>query len=122
MNDKDDPQKSLDFARRQLKGGIDDLDADTREKLLQLRHRAMESSLEGENRFPDWATLPIIAFVTAVIFISLVYIKPNPAPPINEFYEDWEILLANDPLEFYENLEFLQKWKEESIAREKESN
>ncbi len=65
MNDKEDQQKFLDFVRRKLEAGTSDLDADTREKLLQMRHRALESSLEEESSFPDWATLPIIAFITA---------------------------------------------------------
>lgn len=122
MSDKNDPEKHLNFARRKLKSNISDLDADTREKLMQIRHRAMESSLDGESSFPDWATLPIIAFVTAVIFIVLVYVKPNLKPQIDEGPEDLEILLSSDPLEFYENLAFLQKWKEESIANNKKDN
>ena len=34
--------------------------------------------------------------------------------------EDLEILIANEPIEFYENLEFLQKWKE--LKSEKKDN
>ena len=87
-----------------------------------MRHRALESSLEGESSFLDWATLPIIAFITAVIFVILVYVKPNPELQINNNPEDLEILLTNDPIEFFENLELLQKWKDENIASEKESH
>lgn len=122
MNDKNDPQKSLDFARRKLSGNAKDLDADTREKLMQIRHRAMESSLEGESNFPDWATLPIIAFVTAVIFILLVYIKPGSTPQVSNAPDDLELLLSNNPIEFYENLKFLQIWEKERSASEKETN
>jgi len=119
MNEKEDQQKILDFVRRKLETGKDELDADTREKLIQMRHRALESSLEENSSFPDWATLPIIAFVTAVVFVVLVYVKPT--PQINNSPEDLEILLSNDPIEFYENLELLQKWKEQNNAREKET-
>ena len=45
MNDKKDPDDYLNFSRSQLRGDIKDLDADTREKLIQLRHRAMESTI-----------------------------------------------------------------------------
>jgi hypothetical protein len=121
MSDKDDPLKSLDFARRQLRVDPNELDADTREKLMQIRHLALESSLEGKSSFPDWATIPIIAFVTAVIFVVLLYVKPE-APPIDEGPEDLEILLSNDPIEFYENIEFLQKWRNQGIASEEENN
>ena len=122
MNEKDDPHKYLDFSRKQLKGDINDLDADTREKLMQIRHRAMESSLGGESNFPDWATLPIIAFVTAVIFALLIYIKPGSTPQVSDAPDDLELLLSNNPVEFYENLEFLQKWEEERSSNEKETN
>lgn len=122
MNDEYDPLKSLGFARRKLTGSAEDLDADTREKLMQIRHRAMESSLGGESNIPDWATLPIIAFVTAVIFVLLIYIKPGSTPQVSDVPGDLELLLSNNPVEFYENLEFLQKWEEERSASEKETN
>lgn len=122
MNDENDPLKSLSFTRRNLGKNADKLDADTREKMMQIRHRAMESSLEGESNFPEWATLPIIAFVTAVIFILLIYVKPGSAPQVNEGPEDLELLLSNNPIEFYENLEFLQKWEDERSGIEKETN
>ncbi len=122
MNDKNDPLESLRFARRKLNENTNNLDADTREKLMQIRHRAMESSLEGESNFPDWATLPIIAFVTAVIFVLLIYVKPGSKPQVNDGPEDLELLLSNNPIEFYVNMKFLQKWEEERRASEKETN
>ena len=122
MNDNNDPLKSLSFTQRNLGKNVDKLDTDTRDKLMQIRHRAMESSLEGESNFPDWATLPIIAFVTAVIFVLLVYVKPGSAPQVNDAPDDMELLLSNNPIEFYEHLEFLQKWEEERSASEKETN
>lgn len=122
MNDKNDPLNSLRFTRRNLGKNADKLDADTREKLMQIRHRAMETSLEGESNFPDWATLPIIAFVTAVIFVLLLYVKPGSAPQVNDAPDDMELLLSNNPIEFYENMELLQKWEEERSASEKETN
>ena len=120
MNDEYDPLKSLSFTRRKLSKSVNDLDPDTREKLMQLRHRAMESSLEGESKFPDWATMPIIAFVTAVIFVLLIYVKPG--SQVDDGPEDVELLLSNNSIEFYENLEFLQKWEQERRARENEAN
>lgn len=119
MNDKEDQQKFLNFARRQLEDRDHELDDDTREKLIQMRHRAIEHSLEGSSSFPDWAIMPIIAFVTAVIFIALIYMKPDIVPPLNHSPEDLEILLSSEPIEFYENLEFLQKWKEQNNANQK---
>ena len=112
MSEKDDPRKSLGSSHHQLKTDINELDADTREKLLQIQHRALESSLDRKSNFPQWASLPLMGFITAIIFIAVIYIKPNRAPQTDNSPEDLEILIANDPLEFYENLEFLQKWKD----------
>ena len=111
MSEKDDPHRFLDFSRHKLKEGENELDPDTRDKLIQMRQRALESSLEGESNFPDWAPLPLIVFITGLIFISLVYLKPDLVSQSDNSLEDLEILISNDPVEFYENLEFLQKWK-----------
>ncbi len=118
MNEKDDPQKFLDFARHKLKGDASELDDDTREKLLQMRHRALESSLEGESNLPNWASLPLVVFITALIFIALVYVKPSLEPQTDNSLEDLEILISNDPIDFYENLELLQTLKESESEKE----
>ena len=64
----------------------------------------------------------MIAFITALLFILLVYFKPKLSTKIDEKTEDLEILLSSDSLEFYENLEFLQKWKDRIFANQKEDN
>ena len=112
MSEKDDPQKFPGLSRHQLKTDEKELDADTREKLLQLQHRDFESKLESKSNFPEWASLPLSGFITALIFISLIYVKLNRGPQTDNSLEDLKILIANDPIEFYENLEFLQKWKD----------
>ena len=40
MSEKDDPQKFLGSSHHQLKTDANELDADTREKLLQIQHGA----------------------------------------------------------------------------------
>ena len=62
------------------------------------------------------------SILTAVIFVLLIYVKPGPAPQVEDGPEDLELLLSNNPIELYENLEFLQKWEEERSASEKEIN
>ena len=120
MSEKDDPQKFPGLSRHQLKTDEKELDADTREKLLQLQHRDFESKLESKSNFPEWASLPLLCFITALIFIALIYAKPKPGPQTDNSLEDLEILIANEPIEFYENLEFLQKQKE--LKSEKKDN
>ena len=111
MSEKKDPDEFPAFSRQPLRTDEKELDTDTREKLMQMRHRELETSLEGKSGFPSWVRLPIIGFVTALIFISLVYLKPGLGPQTDKGLEDLEILISNDPIEFYEHLEFLQKWK-----------
>ena len=43
MIEENDPHKSSDSSPRPFKSDINDLDADTREKLIQMRHRDFES-------------------------------------------------------------------------------
>ena len=112
MSEQNDPHKSLDFSRQYLRSDENELDADTRKKLMQIRHRALESSLGRESGFPSWAILPIIGFITALIFIALVYFKPDFTPQADNSLEDLEVLISNDPIEFYENLDFLQNWQD----------
>ena len=112
MSEKDDFHNFPGLSHHKLNTDAKELDADTREKLLQIQHRALESSLERKSSFLEWAPLPLICFITALIFISLVYVKPNQEPHTDNSPEDLEILFANDPIEFYENLEFLQKWND----------
>ena len=112
MSEKDDPKKFLGLSHHQLNADANELDADTREKLLQIQHWARESSSERKRNFPEWASLPLLGFITVLIFISLIYVKLNRGPQTDNSLEDLKILIANDPIEFYENLEFLQKWKD----------
>lgn len=109
MIDKDDPLNSSEFSRRPLMGSPDRLDADTREKWMQMRHRDLESSLENKSPFPDWLSMPLIGLITAVIFMALIYLKPNATT--DNSLQELEILLSQDSIEFYEKLEFLQQWR-----------
>lgn len=95
----------LDFARQRLNQGTDNLDPDTRHKLITMRNRALNIH-ENKNWFPQWAPLPVMGLLTAILFIILVYAKPVTAPNLETGLEDLEILASVDQLELYEDLEF----------------
>lgn len=95
----------LDFARQRLNQGTDNLDPDTRHKLITMRNRALNIH-ENKNWFPQWAPLPVMGLLTAILFIILVYAKPVTAPKLETGLEDLEILASVDQLELYENFEF----------------
>ena len=95
----------LDFARQRLNQGVENLDADTRHKLISMRNRAMNIR-ETKSWFPQWAPLPVMGLLTAALFFILVYVKPSPLSKPDTGLEDLEILASSDQLEFYENLDF----------------
>ena len=103
-----DEKEFLEFARQRLNHGAENLDPDTRQKLIDMRNRALDIH-ENKSWFPQWAPLPIMGLITAVLFIILVYAKPVTTPKSDTGLEDLEILASTDQLEFYEDLE-LYHW------------
>jgi hypothetical protein len=95
----------LEFARKRLNQGTENIDPDTRHKLLAMRNRALDIK-ETKNWFPQWAPLPAMGLLTAALFIFLVYAKPGSIPTLDTGLEDLEILASVDQLELYEDLEF----------------
>ena len=95
----------LDFARQRLNRGIEGLDPDTRQKLISMRNRALDIN-ENKRWLPEWAPLPIMGLLTAVLYLILVYVKPAPFPKPDTGLEDLVVLTSADQLELYENLEF----------------
>jgi hypothetical protein len=95
----------LEFARQRLNQGTENLDPDTKHKLLAMRNRALDIQ-ENKNWFPQWAPLPVMGLLTAILFIILVYAKPGSVPKLDSGLEDLEILASVDQLELYEDLEF----------------
>ena len=100
-----DEKEFLEFARQRLNQGTENLDPDTKHKLLAMRNRALDIQ-ENKNWFPQWAPLPVMSLLTATLFIILVYTKPGSVPKLDTGLEDLEILASVDHLELYENLEF----------------
>ncbi|MEK9629891.1 MAG: hypothetical protein VW455_12840 [Nitrospinota bacterium] len=98
-------QEFLDFARNRLNQGVEDLDPDTRHKLISMRNRAMNIR-ETKSWFPQWAPLPAMGLLTAALFFILVYVKPSSLSKPDTGLEDLEMLASADQLELYENLEF----------------
>lgn len=100
-----DQKDFLEFARNRLNQGTENLDPDTKQKLLTMRNRAMDIQ-ENKTWFPQWAPLPVMGLLTATLFIILVYAKPGSVQKLDTGLEDLEILASLDQLELYEELEF----------------
>lgn len=95
----------LEFARQRLNQGTENLDPETRHKLIAMRNRALNIP-ERKKWLPEWAPLPTMGLLTAVLYLILVYAKPTSAPRLDTGLEDLEVLTSVDQLELYENLEF----------------
>ncbi len=100
-----DEKDFIEFARKRLNQGTDNLDPDTRHKLITMRNRALDVQ-ENKKWFPEWAPLPAMGLLTGVLFIILTYAKPVTVPKLDTGLEDLEILASIDQLELYEDLEF----------------
>lgn len=105
----------LDFAQQRLSQGTENLDPETRRKLIAMRNRALNIP-ENKKRLPEWAPLPAMGLLTAILYLMITYAKPAPAPRPDTGLEDLEILASLDSLELYEDLEFYEWLADESGA------
>lgn len=112
----DDPNLDADLVRR-AKEAFDrsagDLDAATRSRLTQARHRALdELPKPGTRRGWQWSLLPASAVAAAAVVMLQPGTKAPRLPP-TATYADLEILLGEEDLQMYdEEIEFYA-WLEE---------
>lgn len=84
---------------------VDKLDAATLSTLNQGRHRALE---EGRSPRAEWMRWAPAAGVATAVLIGVMVTLPQPGEVevMPEAMTDMEILLGEDSLEMYEELEF----------------
>lgn len=109
MSTQDRDEELLRQASALLRESADNLDAHVLSRLNQARHRALEAHDKPRIAWLDWLR-PAPAFgAAAVAALAAVLWIGTPVqvaqPPANGF-EDIEIVLAEDQLEMYEDLEF----------------
>lgn len=93
-----DPKKLFDES-------VDQLDAATLSKLNQSRHRALEELTTGPS--PLWRWAPAVG-VTAAVLVAVLVTLPGQQriDAMPESMADMEILLGEDSIEMFEDLEF----------------
>ena len=93
-----DPKKLFDES-------VDQLDAATLSKLNQGRHRALEELTTGPSPLSRWA--PAVG-VTAAVLVAVLVTLPGQQgiDAMPESMADMEILLGEDSIEMFEDLEF----------------
>ena len=109
----DDMKKSDEEFAQEAKalfdGSVDKLDAATLSTLNQGRHRALETARAPRGEWMRWA--PAAGVATAVL-IAVMVTLPGPGPvevmpeAMTEAMTDMDILLGEDSIDMYEDLEF----------------
>jgi len=94
-------------ARDVLRSGEQSLDKDILSRLAGAREQAMQEFGKRNRR-----TWPIIATLAASLMVALVWSKwPQSDVPDAALLESMDLLTAEEGIEFYEDLEFLE-WAE----------
>lgn len=96
-------------ARRTLTAAADQLDADTRRRLAQARHAALDAL--GRPRRFGWglAVTGVAASVAiALLAATLWLLQPAPAPFAEQTLADLDLLATPDNPELYVDFEFYQ--------------
>jgi len=111
----DDMKKSDEQFAQEAKtlfdDSVDKLDAATLSTLNQSRHRALEEAASPRREWMRWA--PAAGVATAVLIAVMVTLpESGQIEPMPEAMTDMEILLGEDSLDMYEELEFYS-WLDE---------
>ena len=103
---KKSDEKFAQEARALFDGSVDKLDAATLSMLNQGRQRALEAARSPRNvEWMRWA--PAAGVATAVLIAVMVTLpEPGPVDVMPEAMTDMEILLGEDSIDMYEDLEF----------------
>ena len=106
MSVEQENQRFAERARERLERSARELDADTGARLRAARLRALEAAPQ---RLRSLYGAPIGALATASAAVLAVYLwSETSAPSPAATAEDFEILSTAEPLELYEQLEFLE--------------
>jgi hypothetical protein len=118
-------QSEIEFARRikqRLEFEIPELDAATLARLRQAREQAL--AIAARNQRASWQWRPVrfpaqfgLATAAALVAVVIWQLQPFPAYdlPVVDVEDDLEILIANDEVNFYADMEFLI-WLEQQDA------
>lgn len=110
MNKQQQEQQLLKSIADELEETIDDLDAETRSRLTQIRHQAVARSLK-KNKYPLY--VPTVALLTACLILAIVILVPARQKELSNAMDDLDLLSSSEDLEFLEDLEFYE-WLEEN--------
>lgn len=109
MSVQDKDQVLLKAIRQTLDQSSLDIDAETRSRLTQIRHQALQKV--SHKAFKP-VLLPIAAIATAcLLFAMLVFIPATQTEQLN-MVDDIDLMSSSESLQLYEDLEFYE-WLED---------
>lgn len=109
MNEPNDKAASEQFERRAkslFDDSVEELDAAALSRLNQGRHAALESLHSGRSAAVWGRWVPLAGMAAAVLVTVMLVQTPDVATLPGDAFADFEILLEDDSLELYEELEF----------------
>lgn len=108
VNDvKDKADRFEQQARVALHSGDELLDEETLSRLARARQKALLEMAHEKRR--AW---PAVAAIAASLVVALVWSRwPQPEVPDAELFASMDLLVAEESIEFYQDLEFLE-WAE----------
>lgn len=106
MTGQDDDRIAAEV-RRTLTAAADQLDADTRRRLAQARHAALDA-LERPRRFGWGLAVTGVAASVAIALLAATLWLLQPAPLAEQTLADLDLLATPDNPELYVDFEFYQ--------------
>ena len=108
MTDKDDENSLLKKVKNSLDHSEKNIDAGNLSALNRIRQEALKIKEREKTGRLSWLPTPLPALATATVVLLAVFLvftgEREQAPDNN--LEDLEILVSNNKLEFYEDLDF----------------
>lgn len=107
--EKGQDERLVKRTREVLDESIANLDVRTLERLRAARHRALETADERPGlllRLPRWVKVSGLATAAAAVLVFSLWFTPPGHDLIVKNPEDFEIVLAKDQIDLYEDLDF----------------
>ncbi len=118
MNETENDKRFVRKAKSLFDDSVEHLDAATLSRLTRSRHRALEELERAGHRWPRAFWIPATGIAAAMLVALLVLRVPlDTSPPIDQpLARDFDMLLEEDSLEMFEELEFYS-WLELADAQ-----
>ncbi len=126
MNDHDLENQFLGITKELLGDGVRNLEPESRERLEQIRTKALRLVKEPRTGFftpMRWIMVGGFATATMAAAALFFWLSASPGYLAVRHVEDFEILTSREQIDFYQNLEFY-RWlatKEKAPIKEKVS-